>query len=161
MIVAPYELGIYCERKGASVHTMHIGGNFTFDFGEVKMVQANHGSGIVEENDVLYGGNPCGFIFTIEGNKFYFAGDTGLFGDMELFGRYYGIDVAMLPIGGNYTMDVRDALIAVEMLKPKKVIPMHFNTFDLIRADLNEFFEKCSAKGVEPVKIDYDSDVNL
>ena len=87
------------------------------------------------------GGSPCGFIITVEGKKIYHAGDTGLFMDMQLIGEE-GIELALLPIGDNFTMGIDDAVRAVSFIKPKKVVPMHYNTFDLIKVDPEEFKSK-------------------
>ena len=141
-IIAPFELAMYCANKGADVHPMHIGGAFTFPFGKVKLTDATHGSGIQEGDTFIYGGNPCGFLLTVEGITIYHAGDTGLFGDMKLIGEMHRIDVALLPIGDNFVMGVDDAAKATELLKPSKVVPMHFDTFDVIKQDPNEFKAK-------------------
>jgi len=86
-----------------------------------------------------YLGTPCGFLIEMDGKKIYHSGDTGLFGDMELIGTLNTIDLALLPIGDNFTMGPEDALEAVKMLKPKAVIPMHYNTWPLIEQDPNQF----------------------
>ncbi len=143
VIVAPYELATFCGSKGANVHPMHIGGSREFPFGWVKLVPASHGSGYVDEKgQILYLGNPCGFILKTAGKVIYHAGDTGVIADMELIGKMYKVDVALLPIGGNFTMDPEDALCAVKMIKPKVVIPMHYSTWPLIEQDPNAFVER-------------------
>ncbi|MGI6037958.1 MAG: metal-dependent hydrolase [Limnochordia bacterium] len=146
VIIAPFELAMYCERQGAQVHPMQIGGGYEFPFGYVKLTPAFHGSAVIGET-IEYTGNPCGFIFKAEGKTVYHAGDTGLFGDMELIGSE-GIDVACLPIGDNFVMGIEDAVRAVELLQPKKVIPMHYNTFDLIRQDPEEFARRVGPRAV-------------
>ncbi len=95
--------------------------------------------------DGSYGGNPGGFLFDVEAKRIYFAGDTALFYDMKLLGEEKPIDVALLPIGDNYTMGPDDALRAVEFLTPKLVIPMHYNTFDVIQQDPHAFAERVKA----------------
>ncbi|KXG77716.1 L-ascorbate-6-phosphate lactonase UlaG [Fervidicola ferrireducens] len=145
-IIAPYELAVYCQLKGAKVHPMHIGGDYTFDFGWLQLTPAMHGSGGVFGEQIVYLGNPCGFLLEIEGKTLYHAGDTGLFGDMKLIGEKVSLDVAMLPIGGNFVMGIDDAVKAVEFLKPRTVIPMHYNTFDVIKKDPQEFKEKVEEK---------------
>ncbi len=123
------------------IHAMHIGGRTPVDFGTVKMTPALHGSGYVE-NDMIYdGGTPCGFLLKVADKTIYHAGDTGLTYDMKLLENSL-IDLAFLPIGGNYTMDVDDAVIAVDFIKPEKVVPIHYNTFDQIKADPNDFKNK-------------------
>ncbi len=137
-IIAPFELVNYCIAKGAEGHHMHIGGAYDFDFGRIKLTIAHHGSTVEGEGAV---GNPCGFLVTMDGKTAYHAGDTGLFSDMALIGDTNSIDIAMLPIGDNFTMGMDDAVRAVEMLKPKVVIPMHYNTFEVIEQDPEEFKE--------------------
>jgi L-ascorbate metabolism protein UlaG (beta-lactamase superfamily) len=111
---------------------MQHGGGHAFAFGRVKLTLAFHGSALP---DGSYGGNPCGFLLYLkDGKKIYDAADTGLFGDMRLIGEE-GIDLAILPIGDNYTMGPDDALRAVQLIQPKKVLPIHYNTFDLIAQD--------------------------
>ena len=116
----------------SKIHAQQIGGGYQHPFGYVKLTTALHGS---KMPDGSYGGLAAGFIITTqEGKKLYFAGDTGLFGDMTLIGDE-GSFAAVLPIGDNYTMGPVDALRAVIMLKPQHVIPMHFGTWDLISQD--------------------------
>ncbi|MFQ5585636.1 MAG: metal-dependent hydrolase, partial [Thermodesulfobacteriota bacterium] len=134
-IIAPFELANYFQEKGAQSHPMHIGGGYDFPFGRVKLTIAHHGS--TTESGAV--GNPCGFIITMENKTIYHAGDTGLFSDMKLIGELNAIDVALLPIGDNFTMGISDALKAVEFLQPKTVIPMHYNTFDVIMQDPHTF----------------------
>ncbi len=146
-IIAPFELVNYCQGKGAQGHPMHIGGSYDFPFGKVKLTIAHHGS----TTDTGAVGNPCGFLIFMDGRTVYHAGDTGLFMDMKLIGEMNDIDVALLPIGGNFTMDIDDALKAVEFLRPKVAIPMHYNTFDVIKQDPQRFVDGLkgsSTKGV-------------
>lgn len=142
-VIAAYELAMYCEHRGATVHAMGIGGSYEFPFGRVKLTQAIHGSAMISEDGVIeYLGNPCGFLVRIGGKTYYNAGDTGLFGDMEMIGRLYKPDIAILPIGDNYTMGIDDAVEAVKMIKPKLVIPIHYNTFPVIMQDPYVFVKK-------------------
>jgi L-ascorbate metabolism protein UlaG (beta-lactamase superfamily) len=130
-----------------NIHPMHIGGRTSLDFGSVKMTPALHGSGFVN-NDMIYdGGTSCGFLLKILDKTIYHSGDTGLTYDMKLLENSL-IDLAFLPIGGNYTMDIDDAVIAVDFIKPDKVVPIHFNTFDAIKADPNEFKNKVTSAEV-------------
>ncbi len=146
-IIAPFELVGYCQNKGAKGHPMHIGGGYNFPFGKVKLTIAHHGS----TTDTGATGNPCGFIITIEGKTIYHAGDTGLFMDMKLIGEMNEIDAALLPIGGNFTMDTDDALKAVEFLEPKIAVPMHYNTFDVIKQEPEEFIKGLSGRSTKGV----------
>ncbi len=116
-------------------HPLHIGGSHEFPFGRVKLTIAHHGSSLP---DGSYGGNPAGLLLTIEGKKIYHAGDTGLFYDMKLIGEE-GLDLAILPIGDNFTMGPDDALRAVKLLQPKQVLPIHYNTWDLIAQDVDDW----------------------
>ncbi len=145
---SPFELALWCQGQGAAVHPMHIGGAHDFPFGRVKLTIAVHGSGYPTEQGILYMGNPCGFLVTAEGKTVYHAGDTGLFYDMKLIGEMHRIDAALLPIGGNFTMDAADAAKAAELLGAALSIPMHYDTFDLIRANPAEFVRDASAKGL-------------
>jgi L-ascorbate metabolism protein UlaG (beta-lactamase superfamily) len=149
-IVAPNELAVYCANKGAKAHPMHIGGGWDFDFGRVKLTIAHHGSAAGPgPNGWEYTGNPCGFLITAEGKTLYHAGDTGLFYDMKLIGEMNPVDLALLPIGDNFTMGVTDAIKAVELLGPKHAVPMHYDTFDLIKADPDAFATGARAHGTE------------
>ena len=147
-VVACAELAGYCARQGCATVGMHIGGQRQFDFGTVKLTQAWHGSAMTVEGRTEYVGPAVGFLVTMGGVTVYFAGDTGLFGDMRLIGDE-GVDVAILPIGDNYTMGPADALRAVDFLRPGMVIPMHYHAFEAIRQDAGAFaaaVEKHGAK---------------
>ncbi len=133
-IIATYELANFCGKAGAKVHPMHIGGGHDFDFGRVKLTIAHHGGGAGDDASI-YTGPPVGFLVTIGGLTVYHSGDTGLFYDMKLIGEMNEIDLAFLPIGDNFTMGIDDAVKAVELLKPQRVVPMHYDTFDMIKAD--------------------------
>jgi L-ascorbate metabolism protein UlaG (beta-lactamase superfamily) len=131
-VIANFEVANWLQNQGVRTHAQHIGGGYHHPFGYLKLTLALHGSALP---DGSYGGNPCGFLLTTtSGQKLYFACDTGLFGDMELIGEE-GIDLAVLPIGDNFTMGPEDALRAVKLLQPGVVIPIHYNTWDLIRQD--------------------------
>jgi L-ascorbate metabolism protein UlaG (beta-lactamase superfamily) len=134
-VIANYEIATFCGNQGANAHPLHIGGGRDFPFGRVKLTIAHHGSAFP---DGSYGGNPAGFLLTVEGKKIYHACDTGLFYDMKLIGEE-GIDLAILPIGDNFTMGPEDALRAVKLIQPKTVVPIHYNTFDVIAQDPTVF----------------------
>jgi L-ascorbate metabolism protein UlaG (beta-lactamase superfamily) len=132
LVISVNEIAIWFGNKGLEAHGQHIGGGFNYPFGYLKLTLALHGS---ELPDGSSGGNPCGFLLTTnDGKKIYLAQDTGLFGDMKLIGDE-GIDLALVPIGDNFTMGPDDALRAVKLIRPKVVIPIHYNTFDLIAQD--------------------------
>jgi L-ascorbate metabolism protein UlaG (beta-lactamase superfamily) len=131
-VITNFEIANWLDRQGIETHAQHIGGGFHHPFGYLKFTQALHGSGLP---DGSYGGNPAGFLLTTKDNKkIYISGDTGLFGDMKLIGEE-GIDVAILPIGDNFTMGPDDALRAVKFIMPKIIIPIHYGTWELIRQD--------------------------
>ncbi|RKD33472.1 metal-dependent hydrolase [Thermohalobacter berrensis] len=142
-VICNFEISQYLAPKGLDIHPMHIGGRTKMDFGKVKMTPALHGSGIIEGDKIICGGNPCGFVIEVGNKKIYHAGDTGLTMDMKLL-EDENIDIAILPIGGNFTMDIDDAVKAVDFIKPKLVIPMHYETFDVIDVDPKEFKNKIS-----------------
>ncbi len=142
LVIAPYELIVFLQRQGVNpekCHPMHIGGSFTFDFGKIKLTNALHGSGFVTDNDTIYTGNPCGYLLNLEDKTIYFAGDTGLFSELQLIGETEKIDVALLPIGDNFTMGIEDAAKAAELLNATVAIPMHYNTFDVIEKNPEDF----------------------
>ena len=130
-VISNDEIATYMQEQGVKAHSMHIGGAHQFPFGKVKLTIAHHGSTF---EDGRGGGSPCGFLLWLEGKVLYHAGDTGLFYDMTLIGQA-GIDVAMLPIGDNYTMGPEDAIQAVQFLHPKTTILMHYDTYDVIAQD--------------------------
>lgn len=143
-IIATYELASYLGMKGLDNHPMHIGGSHRFNWGWVKLTQALHGSSLVEKDNIQYLGNPCGFLLEMDDIIIYHAGDTGLFGDMQILRNMLAgrsIDVALLPIGDNFVMGPDDALTSVKWIQPKAVIPMHYNTFPLIEQDAEKFKE--------------------
>ncbi len=160
-IIAPYELAMYCSRFGAEVIPLHIGGGRDLPFGRVKLTFATHGSAVVTDDLIEYTGPPCGFLVTMSGQTVYYAGDTGLFGDMKLIGETTPIDVAILPIGDNFTMGIDDAVMAAEFLKPKVVIPTHYSAFEPIKKNPQEFAEKVVAKGIKCVIIAPGEEVEL
>jgi L-ascorbate metabolism protein UlaG (beta-lactamase superfamily) len=139
-VVSTYELAKFCESKGATVHTMHIGGAREFPWGRVKLVPAFHGGGVDGDETGRFTTTPCGLVVTMGGKSVYHAGDTGLTVEMQLLeGR---VDVLLVPIGDNYTMGIEDAVRAVDFVKPQIAIPMHYDTFDVIKADPQEFRRK-------------------
>ena len=140
-VVANFELANLCAREGLNIHPMHIGGAHDFDFGRVKLTIAHHGGGYGEDAS-RYTGPPVGFLVTMGGKTVYHPGDTGLFYDMSLIGSMNDIELAFLPIGDNFTMGIDDAVKAVEFLRPKRVVPMHYDTFDVIKADPKKFAAK-------------------
>lgn len=147
LVITNFEIATFLGAQGIQAHPMHIGGRKTFDFGVVKMTPALHGSAIQTEDGPVDGGNPGGFLITVNDKTIYHAGDTGLTMDMKLL-EDEKVDLALLPIGGNFTMDIRDAIRAVDFIKPKIVVPMHYNTFGIIEADPERFKEGIQAAEV-------------
>jgi L-ascorbate metabolism protein UlaG (beta-lactamase superfamily) len=147
-IISNFEIAAFAASNGVEKTAgLHIGGGSDFPFGSLKLTIAHHGSTLGDS--MGYGGNPVGFIVRMAGKIIYHAGDTGLFLDMKLIGELDKIDVALLPIGGYFTMDVNDAAKAVEFLMPRKVIPMHYDTFDPIKADPTILANKVKPLGTE------------
>jgi L-ascorbate metabolism protein UlaG (beta-lactamase superfamily) len=151
-VITNFEIANWFGEKGINAHPLHIGGAKEFPFGKVKLTQAFHGSALP---DGSYGGMPAGVLITIEGKTVYHSGDTGLFGDMKLIGEMNSIDVALIPIGDNFTMGLDDAVKAVELLNPKKAIPMHYKTFDVINTDPAEFVNRVNQLNVKSEVLDY------
>ncbi|MFZ3590698.1 metal-dependent hydrolase [Bacillus sp. DJP31] len=139
LVIGPVELTDFLSRKGLKVHPMSVGGAYQFEFGRVKLTQAIHGSSYEENNQIIYTGMPSGILLTIQGKTIYHAGDTALFSDMKLIGEQNDIDLAFLPIGDNFTMGPVDALLAAKWLRAKKIVPIHYNTFPVIKQDPDEF----------------------
>ncbi|MEW5946657.1 MAG: metal-dependent hydrolase [bacterium] len=147
-VVSNFEIGTYCQSLGVAAHTMHIGGSHRFPFGTVKLTIAHHASTIPTDSGLLTLGNPCGMLVSMGGRTIYHTGDTGLFYDMKLIGEMNPVDLALVPIGDNYTMGVADAVKAVELIRPRAAVPMHYGTFDLIAASPEEFVSKVEKLGV-------------
>lgn len=149
LVISNFEICNWIGGQGYDkTHGMNIGGGYQFDFGRVEMTLALHSSGLP---DGAYGGNPGGFLVSAEGKTIYFAGDTAVFSDMKLIGEA-GIDVAFLPIGDNFTMSGQSSLKAIEFLRPKVVIPGHYDTWPIVAQDAAEWAEKVRKAGsAEPV----------
>jgi L-ascorbate metabolism protein UlaG (beta-lactamase superfamily) len=158
LFICVNELANYCSEKGFNAHNMHIGGAYNFEFGRVKFTIAHHGSQTPEGN---YAGEPAGVLITIEGKTIYHTGDTGLFFDMKLIGEINSIDYMLLPIGDNFTMGIDDALKAVEFVKPKVSIPMHYGTWPPIEVDPNEFKKKLNGLSKDCLVMDYGAEIEL
>lgn len=143
-VISNFEIVNWLQQQGVEkLHPQHIGGGFTHPFGYLKLTIAHHGSGLP---DGSYGGNPAGLLITTpQGEKLYFACDTGLFASMKLIGQE-GLDLAVLPIGDNFTMGPDDALQAVKLLQPRAVIPVHYDTFPPIAQDPRAWAERVKAE---------------
>lgn len=138
-VIAMPEIIDWVQKQGVeNVHAMNFG-KYTFDWGNVRMVVATHSSGLP---DGSYGGNPAGFVIEADGKQIYFAGDTGLTQEMKILADLYQLEYAILPIGGNFTMDVDDALIATKYFACNNVIGVHYNTFPVIEIDKKVALDK-------------------
>ncbi|MGR3219016.1 MAG: metal-dependent hydrolase, partial [Candidatus Anammoxibacter sp.] len=133
ILIAVHEISVEAENRGIKTEGMNIGGTLRLNNIIINMVNAHHSSA---------SGHQSGVVIEMDNKVVYHSGDTGLFGDMKIIGEFFDIDLAFLPIGDRYTMGIPSAVKAVEYLKPKKVVPMHYNTFPIIMADPNEFKEK-------------------
>lgn len=144
-VIAIVELASYLEKASCQTVDMNLGGSFTFPFGRLKFVKADHSSSIEVAGETQYLGVAAGLILEVEGQTLYHAGDTAAFSEMSLFGEWYGIDVAFLPIGDYYTMGPKEALWAATALQAERVVPIHYNTFPVISQDPDEFINQLPA----------------
>ncbi|MBW4081320.1 metal-dependent hydrolase [Paenibacillus sp. S150] len=161
-VVAIVELAAYLGEKGAETIGMNIGGTADLGFAKATMIHAFHTSSITLENgQSIYGGTPAGFIIEAEGRTVLHAGDTGLFSDLKMFGELYDIDLAILPIGGHFTMGPEHALIAAKWLGAKQVLPVHYNTFPPIRQDAAAFVKSLEGAGIKGTALAYGESLEL
>lgn len=136
LVIGNFEICNWISAQGhEETHGMNIGGGYQFPFGRVDMTLALHSSGLP---DGAYGGNPGGFVVSADNRKVYFAGDTAVFSDMSLIGDM-GLDVAVLPIGDNFTMNAKSSIKAIEFLRPRVVIPGHYDTWPVVAQDAEEW----------------------
>lgn len=138
-IVSNYEIATHYGNKGIAHHPMNHGGSWKFDFGTLKYVVAHHTSSFP---DGSYGGNPGGFVIEGEHKNIYIAGDTALTQDMKLIPMRTKLDLAILPVGSNFTMDIDDAIIAADYLQCDKILGYHFDTFGFIEINHTEAKKK-------------------
>ncbi|HTM88529.1 MAG TPA: metal-dependent hydrolase [Terriglobales bacterium] len=152
-VVGIFELCGWLEKKGVkNTSPMNKGGTQAVGDIRVTMVHADHSCGILDGEQTIYGGEACGFVIEFEnGLKIYHAGDTAVFGDMQIIRELYAPDIALLPIGDHYVMSPREAAYACKLLKPKAVVPMHFGTFPVLTGTVAEF--KRLVKDVEVVEM--------
>jgi len=139
-LVSTFEIVSFVQSKGVeNAHPLHIGGGFHFPFGYVKTTPALHGGQVHGDDEGAFTTVPGGFLINLAGTRLYHAGDTALLTDMQLLRDR--VDVALLPVGDNFTMGPEDAARAVDFIRPKVVIPIHYDTFDLIAQDMAAFTE--------------------
>lgn len=147
LIVGIWEIHDHYNKKGFRTHPMNKGGWWSFDFGRVKMVNAVHSSSFP---DGSYGGEPAGFVLDTPEGVLYFAGDTALTMDMQLIPMTCpALDLAILPIGGNFTMNVHDAALASDFIRCDRIVGCHYDTFGYIKIDHQKAIETFAAKGKE------------
>ena len=157
-IVSNYEIAMYYQEKGFNVHPMNHGGNWRFEFGNLKLVNAVHTSSFP---DGSYGGQPGGFVIEGEHKNIYIAGDTALTMDMKLIPLQTKLDLAILPIGDNFTMGVEDAIIASNFVACEKVLGVHFDTFSYIEIDQEEAKKKFYDADKDLMLLDFGSSIVL
>ena len=138
LVITIVEIADYLENKGVRVHGMNLGGQYKFPFGNLKIIPALHSSSLNVDGENISMGNPVGFLLEMEDKRLYHAGDTALYSDMKLIAP---IDLAFLPIGDNFTMGINDAIKASEFLEAKNIIPLHYNTFPIIRQNPQKFVQ--------------------
>lgn len=158
-VIANFEVVRWINNQGyTKTHPQHLGGGFNHPFGRVKMTPALHGSMLP---DGSYGGMPAGFLLTVGGKNIYIAGDTALFSDMGLIGNA-GIDLAILPIGDNFTMGPDDSILAINFIKPKQVVPCHYNTWGYIEVDVDAWTKRVSTEtDAKPIVLDTDESLTI
>ena len=157
-IVSNAEIATYYEKKGFKSHPMNHGGSWKFDFGSVKYVTAIHSSSFP---DGTYGGNPGGFVIESEHKNIYIAGDTALTFDMKLIPLRTKLDLAILPIGNNFTMDIEDAIIASDFVECDKILGYHYDTFGYIKIDHEEAKKKFFDKGKDLMLLEIGASLEL
>lgn len=148
LILSNHEISLFVSQQGIQSQGMNIGGSYKFHDVKFTMVDAKHSSVIDLSEETIPGGSAAGFIIELkDGTKIYHAGDTGLFSDLKtIIGEIYKPDIAILPIGDLFVMNPEDAAMATSWINPKKVIPMHYNTFPLIEQDTDKFVNLVKSK---------------
>jgi L-ascorbate metabolism protein UlaG (beta-lactamase superfamily) len=145
-VISNWEICEWLQKQGiTNCHPMNTGGKFTFEFGTVKTTVAQHSSGLP---DGSYGGNPMGFIIKGKSKTIYYSGDTALTLDMQLIPKYSKLDIAVMPIGDNFTMGYEDAIQAAQFIDCKNIIGVHFDTFGYIKIDHNNVSKAFKDEGL-------------
>lgn len=159
-VVANYEIIQYIagELDHDNGHPMNTGGSWTFDWGTVTMTAARHSSSFP---DGTYGGNPNGFIMELEGKTIYNTGDTCYFADLEWYADRYDIDLLLLPIGDNFTMDPEEAVAVAEIFQPELTVPLHYDTFPYIEVDTAKWVEMMREAGLDAEVVDPGNSLEL
>ena len=157
-IVSNFEIATFFGSKGLKSHSMNHGGSWSFDFGKVKYVNAIHSSSFPNGT---YGGNPGGFVIEGEHKNIYISGDTALTMDMKLIPMRTKLDVAIFPIGDNFTMDVQDAIMAADFVECDKIIGCHYDTFGFIEIDKEEAKKKFFQAGKDLMLLEIGESISL
>ena len=158
VVTCNFELANYCMSKGAYTNAVNLGGKIKFNWGSVKLLPAFHSSSNLNGE---YAGMPASVLIEIGDKKIYHAGDTCLHSEMKVVGEVYKPDIALLPIGSYFTMDIDDAVIAAQWIGAKKVIPMHYNTFPPIKVNSQDFKNKIEAIQKECLILNYGEKIEL
>src|SRR5699024_5358128 len=146
-VISNFEIINWLAAQGIeNGHPMNHGGKWEFDFGTVKFVNAIHSSSFA---DGTYAGNPGGFVIKSKEATFYYSGDTALTMDMQLIPQFFSLDFAILPIGDDFTMGIEEAVVATNMIACKKVIGIHYDTFDLVKLDKEEARKQFHQAGID------------
>lgn len=158
VIISNWEIAMYYANKGFQHHPMNYGGGWQFDFGKVRFVYAVHSSSFP---DGTYGGNPGGFVIEGEHKNIYIAGDTALTMDMKLIPMLTKLDLAILPIGKNFTMNIEEAIIASDFVECDKILGLHYDTFGYIEIDHEQAIRKFFDKGKDLMLLDIGESIEL
>lgn len=157
-IVSNFEIVSHYQKKGINGHPMNIGGKWTFDFGTLTFIKAEHSSSFSDES---YGGVAGGFLLESEGKTIYISGDTALHLDMKLIPLKHKLDLAIFPVGDNFTMGYEDALTASDFVKCDTVLGVHYDTFGFIEIDKNKATEFFKSKGKELILLEIGNSIQL
>jgi len=157
-IISNFEIVSWYGEKGIDGHPMNHGGKWQFDFGTIKMVNAIHSSVLP---DGTYGGNPAGFVLSNTEGTVYIAGDTAVHQDMKLIPEFFKLDLAILPIGDNFTMGIDEAIMAAQFVKADNVLGMHYDTFPYIEINKDQAKESFKSKGIELILLDIGSSTSI
>lgn len=157
-LISNHEIIVYYDKKGLKGHEMNAGGSWDFEFGRLKMVNAVHTSTFLDGSN---GGNPVGFVLKTKDKTIYISGDTALTMDMKLIPLFHKVDLAIFPVGGNFTMDIDEAIIASDFVECNKVLGVHYDTSELITIDHQEAINKFKDKGKELILMDIGEKIKL
>ncbi|WP_185860503.1 metal-dependent hydrolase [Blattabacterium cuenoti] len=151
VVISNYEISNYFDKKGIKTYGINYGSFISFPFGKLKYVWAAHSSVF---NDGTYGGNPGGFLLHTDEGNLYISGDTSVMYEMNLIPHFGKLKLSILPIGGRYTMDVEEAILAANFLKSEKILGVHYNTFEDIQIDKEQAKKRFFEKGKELILLD-------